>query len=42
MYNRIINFINTYKIFNQKQCGFSNNHPTFMALIILVENLIDQ
>ena len=41
MYNRLLNFINRHKIFNQNQLGFRNNHSTFMALIILVENLVD-
>ena len=41
MYNRLLNFIDRYKIFSQNQFGFRNNHSTFMALIILVENLVD-
>ena len=41
MYNHILNFINKKNIFNQNQFGFSNNHSTFMALVILVENLVD-
>ena len=41
MYNRLLNFINRHKIFNQNQFGFRNNHSAFMALIILVENLVD-
>ena len=41
MYNRLLNFINRHKIFNQNQFGFRNNHSTFVALIILVENLVD-
>ena len=41
MYNRLLNFINRHKIFNQNQFGFRNNHSTFMALIIPVENLVD-
>ena len=41
MYNRLLNFINRQKIFNQNQFGFRSNHSTFMALIILVENLVD-
>ena len=41
MYNRLLNIINKHKIFNQNQFGFRNNHSTFMALIILVENLVD-
>ena len=41
MYSRLLNFINRHKIFNQIQVRFRNNHSTFMALIILVENLLD-
>ena len=41
MYNLLLNFINRHKIFNQNQFGFRNNHSTFMALIILAENLVD-
>ena len=41
MYNRLLNFINRHKIFNQNQFGTRNNHSTFMALIILAENLVD-
>ena len=41
MYNRILNFINSHKLFNKLQFGFRNNHSTFMALIILIENLVN-
>ena len=41
MYNRILNFINRHKLFNKFQFGFRNNHSTFMALIILIENLVN-
>ena len=41
MYNRLLNFINRHKIFNQNQFGFRNNHSTCMTLVILVENLVD-
>ena len=36
-----LNFINKHKIFNKLQFGFRNNHSTFMALVILVENLVN-
>ena len=39
MYKHILNFINKDKILNQNQFGYSNNHSTFMALIILDKNL---
>ena len=41
MYNRILYFINRHKLFNKFQFGFRNNHSTFMALIILIENLVN-
>ena len=41
MYNRILNFINRHKLFNKLQFGFRNNHSTFMALIILIENVVN-
>ena len=41
MYSRQLNFINMYKIFNKLQFGFRNNHSTFMALVILMENLVN-
>ena len=41
MYSRLLNFINKHKIFNKLQFGFRNNHSTFMALVILVENLVN-
>ena len=41
MYNRILNFVNRHKLFNKFQFGFRNNHSTFMALIILIENLVN-
>ena len=40
-YNRILNFINRHKLFNKFQFGFRNNHSTFMALIIRIENLVN-
>ena len=41
MCNRILNFINRHKLINKFQFGFRNNHSTFMALIILIENLVN-
>ena len=41
MYSRLLNFINKHKIFNKLQFEFRNNHSTFMALVILVENLVN-
>ena len=40
MYNRLSIFINKHIFFNKYQFGFRNNHSTFMALIILIENLL--
>ena len=41
MYNRLLKFINKYQIFNKHQFGFRDKHSTFMALIILLENLVN-
>ena len=41
MYSRLLNFINTHKIFNKLQFGFRYNHSTFMASVMLVENLVN-
>ena len=41
MYNRLLKFINKYQIFNKHQFGFRDKHSTFMALIILIENLVN-
>ena len=41
MYSRLLNFINKRKIFNKLRFGFHNNHSTFMALVIIVENLVN-
>ena len=39
MYNRQLGFINRYDFFHKYQFGFRNKHSTFMALIILLENV---
>ena len=41
MYNRLLKFINKYQIFNKHQFGFRDKHSKFMALIILIENLVN-
>ena len=40
MYNRLVKFLNKHNLFNKFQFGFRNKHSTFMALIILLENLV--
>ena len=40
MYNRILDFLNKHKILNKYQFGFRMNRSTYMALIILIENLM--
>ena len=40
MYNRLLKFIDKNNLLNEFQFGFRNNHSTFMALIVLVENLV--
>ena len=39
MYNRLLDFLNKNSILNKYQFGFRNNHSTYMALVILLENL---
>ena len=39
MYNRLLNFLNECKIINKNQFGFRNNHATYMALLIMLENI---
>ena len=41
MYTRLLDFINKHKILNKLQFGFRNNHSTFMALVVLIENLVN-
>ena len=40
MYSRLLKFINKNDLLNKFQFGFRNNHSTFMALTVLMENLI--
>ena len=40
MYNRLLDFLNENNILNKYQFGFRNNHSTYMALVILLENLL--
>ena len=40
MYNRLLKFIDKINLLNEFQFGFRNNNSTFMALIVLVENLV--
>ena len=41
MYTRLLDFINKHKILNKLQFGFRNNHSTFMALVVFIENLMN-
>ena len=40
MYNRLISFLNKWKILYQYQFGFRQHNSTYMALIILMDTLI--
>ena len=40
MYNRLTDFLETHKLLMEKQFGFRKNHSTYMALMLLVDNLI--
>ena len=37
--NRLLSFLNKCKIINKNQFGFRNNHSTYMALLIMLENI---
>ena len=39
MYNRLIEFVNKYKILYKYQFGFRKDHSTYMALIILIDKI---
>ena len=39
MYNRLLSFLNKCNVINKKQFGFRNNHSTYMALLIMLENI---
>ena len=39
MCNRLLSFVNKCRIINKKQFGFRNNHSTYMALLIILENI---
>ena len=41
MYNRLLKFLNKHNLFNKFQFGFRNKHSTSIALIILLENLVN-
>ena len=41
MYTPLLDFINKHKILNKLQLGFRNNHSIFMALVVLIENLVN-
>ena len=40
MYNRQLKFLNKHNFFNKFQSGYRNKHSTFMALVVLLENLV--
>ena len=39
MYDRLLSFLNKCKVINKKQFGFRNKHSTYMALLIMLENI---
>ena len=40
MYDRLLNFVDTYDLLYAHQYGFRKNRLTYMALLSLVDNLI--
>ena len=39
MYNRLLSFLNKCKIINKNQFCYRNNHSTYMALLIMLQNI---
>ena len=39
MYDRLLSFLNKCNVINKNQFGFRNNHSTYMALLIMLENI---
>ena len=39
MYSRLDDFLNTYKILIEYQFGFRKHHSTYMALLLLIDEL---
>ena len=39
MYNRLLSFLNKCNVINKNKFGFRNNHSTYMALLIMLENM---
>ena len=39
MYNGLLSFLNKCNVINKKQFGFRNNHSTYMALLIMLDNI---
>ena len=39
MYNRLLNFLDTYNILFKNQFGFRKNHSTYMATMLLMEGI---
>ena len=39
MYSRLLNFLNHYKVFISNQFGFRKSHSSYMALIVMINEL---
>ena len=39
VFNRCMNYINKFKILNEKQFGFRSNHSTYMAILDLIDKI---
>ena len=39
MYNKLLKFLNKFKMINKNQFGFRNNHSTYMVLLIILETI---
>ena len=41
MYNRLYNYLKKYNILSESQFGFHEGHSTYMALLVLLENIVN-
>ena len=41
MYNRLYNYLKKYNILSESQFGFREGHSTYMALLVLLENIVN-
>ena len=42
MYNRLAHYLDTYTILTQNQFEFRKNHSTYMALLSLIDDILNE